>query len=456
VRHPRHRALIAFIALAVAPALPMAIAPAAHADIRDLLPFGRAHRVAELLPVVVAITTHNMSADGHASESFGSGFIIDPSGYIATNRHVIADATDITVTLQDGTAMPAKLVGAASHIDIALLKVDPKKKLPAAKWGDSSRVRIGDQVLVIGNPLGIGETVSSGIVGALNRDILMGPYDDFIQTDAAINHGNSGGPMFNLRGEVIGINTALFTPNAAGGSVGLGFAIPGNDAQYVLGQLRQYGRTRPGWLGAETQEVTPDIADALGLPPHGTIISDIAKDSPAARAHLQDGDVILRFGRETPRDMRALARMIEQATGDTVDLTIWRDGQEMTVPITITEWIEPPSPGDGKKPAAAKPAAAEPPDLGLHTAPLTDATRAQYKLPAGQSGVLVAAIVPNTAASGHDLKPGDVILRVQKSPVATPADVQKQFDEARKQERHHVVLLVQDTDGVRWVALPLS
>jgi serine protease Do len=457
MRHPRLSALLAAIALAIAPASQIATAPAARADIRDLLPFGRAHRVAELLPLVVAITTHKVAEDGRASESFGSGFIIDPSGYIATNRHVIVDSTDITVTLQDGTAMPAKLVGAASHIDIALLKVEPKKPLPAVKWGDSSHVRIGDQVLVIGNPLGIGETVSSGIVGALNRDILMGPYDDFIQTDAAINHGNSGGPMFNLRGEVIGINTALFSPNAAGGSVGLGFAIPGNDAQYVLAQLRQYGRTRPGWLGAETQEVTPDIADALGLPPHGTIISGLDKDGPAARAKLQDGDVILRFGRETPRDMRALSRLIEQATGSIVQLTIWRDGQEMTVPVTITEWIEQaPAEAPKKSDAAAKPAVAQPSDLGLHTMPMTDAARAQYKLPADQSGVLVADIAPNTAASGHGLKPGEVILRVQKSAVATPADVLKQFDDARHQDRHHVVLLVQGEDGVRWVALPLG
>jgi serine protease Do len=440
-------------------------APAAAADIRDLLPFGRAHRIAELLPVVVAINTHQTVTDDSAGtgtpetrviEAFGSGFIIDPSGYIATNKHVIANATDITVTLQDGTALPAKLVGAASHIDVALLKVEPKKPLPAAKWGDSSHVRIGDQVLVIGNPLAVGETVSSGIVSALNRDIMMGPYDDFIQTDAAINHGNSGGPMFNLRGEVIGINTAFLAPGA-GGFIGLGFAIPGNDAQYVLGQLRQFGRTRPGWLGAATQQVTPDIADALGLnPPQGTIIADLDEDGPADRAKLQDGDVILKFGRQTPKDMRALSRMIGEAAGETVPLLIWRNGQVLTVPVAITEWVEAPPAGDTKQATAAKAVVAQPPDLGLHTAPLTDDARAKYDLAAGGPGVLITGIAPSTAAFGHGLKPGEVVLRVQQSPVSTPADVQKQFDDARKQQLHHVVLLILGQDGVRWVALPLG
>jgi serine protease Do len=452
---------MALAVLAGPAAFQIATAPPALADFRDLLPFGRAHRISELLPVVVAINTHLMMTDEdgtqHLEESFGSGFIIDPSGYIATNKHVIANALDITVTLQDGTAMPAKLIGAASHIDLALLKVEPKKPLPTAKWGDSRHVRVGDQVLVIGNPLAVGETVSSGIVSALNRDIMLGPYDDFIQTDAAINHGNSGGPMFNLHGEVIGVDTAFLSPGANGGFIGLGFAIPSDDAQYVLGQLRQYGRTKPGWLGAATQQVTPDIADALGLsPPQGTIIANLVKDGPAAKAGLQDGDVILRFGKQAPRDMRALSRMVEQATGETVPLLIWRDGKEQTVPIAITEWIEPGSAEDEKQKAAAKAATPQPPDLGLHTAPLTDDARSKYKLAAGDPGVLLTGIAPNTAATGHGLKAGDVILRVQESPVASPEDVLKQLDDARKQQLRHVVLLVQGPDGIRWVALPLG
>jgi serine protease Do len=461
MRHVRLWTLLVVAVLAGPAALKLATGPTTAADLRDLLPFGRAHRISELLPVVVAVNTHLMITDDdgtqHLEESFGSGFIIDPSGYIATNKHVIANALDITVVLQDGTAMPAKLIGAASHIDLALLKVESKKPLPAARWGDSSHVRIGDQVLVIGNPLAVGETVSSGIVSALNRDIMLGPYDDFIQTDAAINHGNSGGPMFNLRGEVIGVDTAFLSPGANGGFIGLGFAIPSDDAQYVLGQLRQYGRTKPGWLGASTQQVTPDIADALGLnPPQGTIIANLVKDGPAAKAGLRDGDVILRFGRQTPKDMRALSRMVGEATGETVPLLIWRDGQEQTVPIAITEWIEPAAAEAAKQVAAAKTMTVQPPDLGLQTAALTDDARAKYKLAAASPGVLLTAIAPGTAATGHGLKPGDVILRVQESSVASPEDVQKQLDEARKQNMHHVVLLVQNPDGVRWVALPLG
>jgi serine protease Do len=459
-RHRRFWALLAAAALAGPAALTIATAPSARADLRDLLPFGRAHRIAELLPLVVAINTHIPAADkdggSELRESFGSGFIIDSSGFIATNRHVIANALDITVTLQDGTAMPAKLVGTGSHIDLALLKVEPRKPLPVIKWGDSSHVRVGDQVLVIGDPLAVGETVSSGIVSAVNRDIQIGPYDDFIQTDAAINHGNSGGPMFNLHGEVIGVNTALVS--ATGGSVGLGFSIPSNDAQYVLKQLRQFGRTKPGWLGADTQEMAPDIADALGFPlPHGTIIANLDKDGPAAKADLRDGDVILKFGAQTPKDMRALSRMVEQATGETVPLLVWRDGQQMTVPVVITEWVEPPPPTeDGKQGVAAAGTMTQPPDLGLHTAPLTDEARASRDLVPGQPGVLLTGTAPGTPAAGHGLKEGDVILRVQKTAVAAPEEVQKQIDEARKQKLHHVVLLVQGTDGVRWVALSLG
>ena len=457
--------LLSSIVLAVLAGMVVGTTPV-RADLRDFLPFGRTHRIAELLPVVVAITTHKTITEPasdqgppetHVQESYGSGFVIDPSGYIATNKHVIDGADDITVSFQDGTSLPAKLVGVGSHIDLALLKVEPAKPLRAVRWADSSHVHIGDQVLVIGNPLGIGETVSSGIVSALNRDILMGPYDDFIQTDAAINHGNSGGPLFNMRGETIGVNTALVSPSGAGGSVGLGFAIPGNDAQMVLGQLKQFGRTRPGWLGVQTQEVTPDIADALGLtPPHGTIIAGVEKGSPAAEAKLQDGDVILRFGKQAPKDMRALARMAGIATGQTVPLAIWRNGEVLTVPVTITEWVDPPAPPKSKPLAAAAQAVAQPPDLGVHTGPLTDEARTDHKLQPSEPGVLVTGVAPNTAAFDHGVRAGDVITHIQQSPVSTPADVQKQIDAARQDKKGHILLLVLGKDGVRWIALPLS
>jgi serine protease Do len=438
------------------------------ADLRDVLPFGRTHRISRLLPVVVAITTHKLVADKpdeagapnpRRVESIGSGFIVDPSGYIATNRHVIDDATDITVTLQDGTALTARLIGVGGRIDLALLKVDAPKPLPTVKWGDSDHVHIGDEVLVIGNPWGIGETVSSGIVSALHRDIMLGPYDDFIQTDAAINHGNSGGPLFAMNGDVIGVNTALFNPTAAGGgSIGLGFAIPGNDAQYVIDQLRRTGKMQTGWLGARTQDMTPDIADAIGLsPPRGTIIANLEKDGPAERAKLQEGDVILRFGKQTPKDMRSLVRMVAEGTGQTVPLTVWRDGKEQTVPITITQWPEEPPTAAGQSATPAQNASAQqPPDLGLHAGSLTDDARAKYHLPAGRQGVLLTEVAPNTIASDRGLKPGDVVLRVQRWPITAPDDVLRRLDEARKENRHHVALLIVDADGVRWIALPLN
>jgi serine protease Do len=466
VRIFRLQAPVLLAAMALLAAVQIVTAPVAMADLRDLLPFGRAHRISRLLPVVVAISTHKIVKDkpgpsGEAEprriESFGAGFIVDPAGYIATNRHVIEDATDITVTLQDGTAVTATIIGIATHIDLALLKIDVGKPLPIVKWGDSSRVHIGDQVLVIGNPLGIGETVSSGIVSALNRDIMLGPYDDFIQTDAAINHGNSGGPLFDMKGEVIGVNTALYTPTEEGGSVGLGFAIPGNDTQYVLGQLRKFGRVPTGWLGARTQDVTPDIADALGLsPPRGTIISGLDKDGPAEHAKLRAGDVILKFGKDVPHDMRALARLAGEAVGETVPLLIWRDGKEQTIPITITEWVEAPKPANGDTAAPVRLASTQPADLGLHTGPLTDDARAKYKLGAAQSGVLVVEVAPNTTAADRGVAAGDVILRVQEAPVSAPGDVQKAFEDARRQNRHHILILVDGKDGMRWVPLPLS
>ena len=458
--------LQASIGLALFAALYLAAAPAAQADLRDLLPFGRSHRISRLLPVVVAITIHKVatpnpgeapSAEPQRTEAFGAGFIIDASGYIGTNKHVIEDALDITVTLQDGTAMPARLIGTGSQIDLALLKVTPSKPLPTVKWGDSNHVHVGDQVLVIGNPLGIGETVSAGIVSALNRNIMLGPYDDFIQTDAAINHGNSGGPLFDTRGEVIGVNTALITPDAAGGSIGLGFAIPSNDARFVLEQLQRYGRARPGWLGALTQDVTPDIADALGLPqPRGIIIADLDKDSPADRAALQQGDVILKFGEQTPRDVRALARLVAQSAGDTVPLAVWRDGREQALSISVTEKVQEAKAAPAKPAAVSVPSAPQPPDLGLHTAQLTDEARTRLRLAAAQAGVVVTGIVPNTAAADRGIAPGDVVLRVQQWPVSSSAEVQQRLDEARQQNRRHVLLLVQGKDGPRWVALPLG
>lgn len=462
----RHRGIGAFLIATAIMASATALLPAhgAAQTLRDLLPFGRTHRIAKLLQVVVNISTHKMSTDtadksGTSAprriEAFGSGFIIDPSGLIVTNKHVIEDALDVTVILSDGTALPAKVRGSGRTIDIALLEVTPAKPLPAAIWGDSDKVRVGDQVLAMGNPFGIGESVSAGIVSGKNRDILDTPFDDYIQTDAAINHGNSGGPLFNTRGEVIGVNTALFSPTEQGGSLGIGFAIPGNDARVAADQLRRLGHLRQGWLGLRAQDVTPSIADALELPmPYGTIVIGLEPDGPAAHAGLQVGDVILKFGKQVPKDARALARMIAAATiGETAPVLVWRSRKEQTITATVADWPdEQPTSGD----AAVKAAPAvhiDLPDLGVQTATITAETRAKYKLAEAQMGLVITGVAPGSAAEVGGLTAGDVILRVQQAPVTTTADLLARFNEVRTAQRHHVVLLIQDSHGLRWIPL---
>ena len=463
MRRRRLRACLA-AALIVASATTLWPARATAETLRDLLPFGRTHRIAKLLQTVVNIATHKMSAaptdpsdksEPQRTEAFGSGFIIDPSGLIVTNRHVVERALDVTVILSDGTALPAKLRGTGRTIDIALLEVTPPKPLIAVTWGDSDKVRVGDQVLAVGNPLGIGESVSAGIVSAKNRDTLDSPFDDYIQTDAAINHGNSGGPLFNTRGEVIGVNTAIYTPFEQSGSIGIGFAIPGNDARTAAEQLRRLGRLRLGWLGVRAQDVTPNIADAFGLPvSYGAIVAVVEPDGPAAHAGLQVGDVILRFGKQVPRDARALARIVSAtAIGDTAPVVVWRDRKEQTLSATVGGWAEEEPSADD---AAAKPtlvAHVDLPDLGLQTAVITDETRAKYKLADAQAGIVITGIAPGSAADEIGLVPGEVILRVQQTPVATREDMLARLNDVRKAQRHHVVLLVKDKQGLHWVPL---
>jgi serine protease Do len=354
--------------------------------------------------------------------------------------------------------MPAKVRGFGRSIDIALLEVTPPKPLPAVTWGDSDKVRVGDQVLAVGNPLGIGESVSAGIVSAKNRDTLDTPFDDYIQTDAAINHGNSGGPLCDTRGEVIGVNTAIYTPFEQSGSIGIGFAIPGNDARAAVNQLRQYGRLRLGWLGVRAQDVSPNIADAFGLPvSYGAIVADVEADGPAAHAGLRVGDVILKFGRQAAKDARELARIVSNsAIGETDPVTVWRDGKELTVSATVGEWASERPPADD---AAAKPAKAQhvqSADLGLQTAEITEELRTKYKLPADQSGIVITGVTPSSAADETGLTAGDVILRVQQEPVASTADMLAMFKQVRSAQRRHVVVLVQDHNGLHWVPLNLG
>jgi serine protease Do len=282
--------------------------------------------------------TENVSYAPHIVDIVGSGSIVDSSGIIVTNRHVIENAYEIYSTLQDGTTTEARLLGKGLNFDLALLKVDVGRPLPAIKVGNSDEVRVGDRVLAIGNPLGLQGTVTSGIVSALHRD-LSGPYDEFIQTDAAIHHGNSGGPLFNTRGEVIGINNQLFSDSPTSGSIGLGFAIPSNDVTFLLQQVHRYGRPHIGWLGIRVQRLTPEMASVLGVPKHnGAIVAEVAPKSPAAEAGIEIGDVVQGFAHETVTDYREFNRAVMMSVGKTMKIRIGHKGQMRVVSLTVKEW----------------------------------------------------------------------------------------------------------------------
>jgi serine protease Do len=268
-------------------------------------------------------------------QSLGSGFIIDPSGLVVTNNHVIEGADEITVTLQDNTSLKAKVLGRDETGDIALLQVKTDKQLPAVQFGDSDAERVGDWVLAIGNPFGLGGTVTAGIVSARGRDIHQGPYDDFIQTDAAINRGNSGGPLFNMDGQVIGMNTAIYSPS--GGSIGIGFSIPANLVKAVVTQLKDFGHPRRGWLGVRIQQVTPDIAESLGLhDASGAMVAGVNDGGPADKAKIHNGDIILKFNGQDVKEMRSLPRIVaDSEVGKSVPVLLWRDGKQVTVQATL-------------------------------------------------------------------------------------------------------------------------
>lgn len=393
------------------------------------------------------------------TQSLGSGFVIDPSGLIVTNNHVIDGADEITVTLQDNTSLKATLVGRDERVDVALLRVKSEKPLPSVPFGDSDKERVGDWVLAIGNPFGLGGTVTAGIVSARGRDIRQGPYDDFIQTDAAINRGNSGGPLFNMDGEVIGINTAIYSPS--GGSIGIGFSIPANLAKNVVAQLKDFGHARRGWLGVRIQQVTPDIAESSGLKDSsGAMVAGVNDAGPADQAKIRNGDIILKFNGQDVKEMKNLPRIVaETPIGQEVPVTLWRDGRETVVQAKVGEL-----PDDAKLaslPAGSpgKPDAGKRVDisgLGLQLAPMSDDLRNKYQLGPDQKGVVVTSVDNDGAAAQRQLKAGDVILEVQQEQVSTPEDVQKRVDMVRKQNRKSVLVLVQSSDGLRWVPLSLS
>ncbi len=393
----------------------------------------------------------------HKATSLGSGFIIDPSGFIVTNYHVVQDADEITVILQDDTNLSAKVIGKDKKTDLALLKVESKKPLPAVNWGDSDKVRVGDWVIAIGDPYGLGGTVTAGIISARARDINSGPYDEYLQTDAPINRGNSGGPMFDMDGDVVGVNTAIFSPS--GGSIGIGFAIPSSLAKNVIDQLRDHGHIQRGWLGVRIQMVTQDIADSLGLDKaKGALVSSVTPEGPAAEGGLQSGDVILTFdGKDVP-EMRRLPLMVaETEVGKTVDMGVFRKGANVTLKIKIGELSAKEEPetatedqGQPKTPAVPETEKLE--YLGMSIAPLSDSLRTKYEVKKDVNGVIVTAITPDGIAAEQGLEVGDVVSEAAQQDVKNVGDLAEQVKEAKKDSKP-LLLLVNRKDDLRFVAI---
>ncbi|MBI1272676.1 MAG: Do family serine endopeptidase [Alphaproteobacteria bacterium] len=390
--------------------------------------------------------------------SLGSGFIIDPDGLIVTNNHVIQDADEITVILHDDTNLKAEVVGRDKKTDLALLKVKPKKKLQAVQWGDSDKMRVGDPVLAIGNPFGLGGTVTAGIISARARDINSGPYDDYLQTDASINRGNSGGPMFNLDGEVIGINTAIFSPT--GGSVGIGFAIPAALAKGIVTQLKDHGYTKRGWLGVKIQTVTDDIASSLGLDKaRGALVSEVTPGGPAEKAGLKSGDVITGFDGKDVDEMRRLPRMVAETPVDKkVDIDLWRDGKKRTLGLKLGELKPSDDEDDEDKPTSdAKentPKADKIDDLGVSVIPLSSDMRKRYSIKTETKGMLVTDVKLNGPADDRGLQSGDIIAEINQKAVTSSDEVKKQVAAAKK-DKKPVLMLVERKGDMRFVAVPL-
>jgi len=392
--------------------------------------------------------------------SLGSGFVVDgKEGLIVTNNHVIEGAEEIDINFHDGSKLVVdKILGRDTKADLALLKVSPKKPLADVKFGSSADIEVGDWVLAIGNPFGLGGSVSVGIISAKSRDINSGPYDDYLQTDAAINKGNSGGPLFNMNGEVIGVNTAIISPT--GGSIGIGFAVPSDTVSKVIAQLKQYGEVRRGWLGVKIQTVTGDIAETLGLPENtGALVAAVTPDSPASKAGLAAGDVILKFDGKDVTSMRGLPKMVAQAAvGQAVDIELLRKGQKQNTQVTVGRLEE-----DDDNASDLKTDTGKDDDpkgsaiIGLQLSPLNDDLRKKYDLDDKIKGVVVEAVDPQSPAASKGLKVGDVIVEAAQDSVSEPDDVVKSIEKVKKAGRKAVLLRVENGKGdLRFVAVPVS
>jgi serine protease Do len=390
--------------------------------------------------------------EGH-SQALGSGFIVSADGVIVTNNHVIDKAIDIKVTLDDGTELPAKLIGADPKSDLAVIKIQAPKPLATIAWGDSDQLKLGDQILAIGNPFGIGTTVTAGIVSARGRDLHSGPYDDFIQIDAPINHGNSGGPLVDSTGQVVGINTAIYSPN--GGSVGVGFAIPSNEAKTIVAKLEKNGSIDHGYLGVAIQPVTPDIAEAVGLTPsQGALVAQVSDGTPAAEAGVKTGDIITGLGDREIKMPKDLSRFVaDLSPGSKESLKVWRDGKSIDLPVTVG--------GNDKSDQQASAgsdshSASHQASLGIGLADLTPDVRQSLNLPEGISGAVVESVNPDKSAAASGIQPGDVIVSVNQKPTRNAHDVQTDVAEAGKAGRKSVLLLIQRNGNESFVAVPFA
>jgi serine protease Do len=418
----------------------------------------------QTIPAIVNLSVWKMRPPanaGHAPQrvkTYGSGFIIDPTGIIVTNKHVIDGAIDVMATFSDGNQAHAKLLAAAAISDLAVLKVDADRELPVLKWGNSDALRIGETVLTIGNPQGIGMSVSAGVVSALNRNLEDTPFDRYIQTDAAVNHGNSGGPLVNRDGEVVGVATALYNTDPKGGFIGIGFAIPANGARFVVSRLLDPDHPKAGWLGVKLQDVTAELTEALKLPgTRGAIIAAVDPGGPAYHSGLMPGDVLMRIGDEMPNDSRAFMRAVVLIpVGQPARLTIWRAGKEQKVVATVAEWPNRMPGGGTVTTSVAKAMIQKPPDLGLSLAPLTAAARSRYGLDPKLSGILVIAVEKDCEAGTLGVLPGDVITMVQDVPVTSPADVSRALVTAYEQHHEFIAMLLRGKGGTRWVSLSMG
>jgi serine protease Do len=393
---------------------------------------------------------------GHEVMALGSGFIIDPSGYIVTNQHVVGTSDKITVVLQDNSKHQAKVIGRDEKTDLALLKIDAPDKLPFVAWGDSDKMKVGDWVVAVGNPFGLGGSVTAGIISALGRNIHEGPYDDFIQIDAPINRGNSGGPTFDLSGQIIGINTAIYSPS--GGSVGIGFAIPSNVAKPIIAQLRESGHVVRGWLGVAIQSITPAIAKSLGLnadQPGGALVATVTPNSPAAKAGLKQGDVIVSANGEPIKNVNDLPRRVAMMQpGQKLELGVRRGGNDVKLATQVGEMPD-------KEQALANPNALEPQkqepktsSLGLELSSIDPAVRRHFQIPRDVDGVVVSRIAGDSPLAELGLEAGDVVQSIDQQPVTSPQQAAKLLKDASG--KGNVLLLLNRHGSSQFVGLSIG